>query len=155
MASPCHWAPNLDWSFHILPWCILRQQSRMVCIGYQITGRISSSNHHNSLTERLPILIGEHPLALTKASGTAIQFKYHGFQIWKCLCFLCKSCILFHSGECCYSYSTLHNTKFTAAESMGGRWRGEPPPTPVSSQSHHQSSRYRDHGLPSSSPDKS
>ncbi|KAG2587369.1 hypothetical protein PVAP13_5NG143100 [Panicum virgatum] len=42
-----------------------------------------------------------------------------------------------------------------AAESMGGRWRGEPPPAPVSSQSHHQFSRYRDHGLPSSSPDKS
>ena len=66
-------------------------------------------NHHNSLTERLPILIGEHPLALTKASGTAIQFKYHGFQIWKCFWFLCKSCILFLSGECCYLYSTLHS----------------------------------------------
>ncbi|KAG2596128.1 hypothetical protein PVAP13_5KG112500 [Panicum virgatum] len=42
-----------------------------------------------------------------------------------------------------------------AAESMGGRWHSEPPPAPVSGQSHHQSSRSMDHGLPSSSPDKS
>ncbi|PUZ57734.1 hypothetical protein GQ55_5G453200 [Panicum hallii var. hallii] len=42
-----------------------------------------------------------------------------------------------------------------AAESMGGRGRGEPPPAPVSGQSHHQFSRSRDHGLQSSSPDKS
>ncbi|CAO2185341.1 unnamed protein product [Urochloa humidicola] len=43
----------------------------------------------------------------------------------------------------------------TGAESIGGRGRGQSPPAPVSGESHHQSSRSRDHGMQSLSPGKS
>ncbi|CAL4977400.1 unnamed protein product [Urochloa decumbens] len=42
-----------------------------------------------------------------------------------------------------------------AAESIGGQGRGQSPPAPVSGESHHQSSKSRDHGMQSRSPDKS
>ncbi|KAJ1282983.1 hypothetical protein BS78_03G093100 [Paspalum vaginatum] len=42
-----------------------------------------------------------------------------------------------------------------AAESMGGPGHGQPPPAPVSGDSHHQSSMSPDHGMQTLSPDKS